>query len=163
MGSPDLPPAQTVIDTLAREAQRPDVHKYMSYQGEPILRKAFADWYKKFYGVDLDWKTEVYPLIGSKEGLMHVCMTFLNEGDKVLVPNPGYPTYSAAVKLAGGEMVTYALNKQTDFLPDFEAIEKAGLDGVKMMLVNYPNMPTGQTPTLELFERIVASAPSTTS
>ena len=128
MGSPDLPPAQTVIDTLAREAQRPDVHKYMSYQGEPILRKAFADWYKKFYGVDLDWKTEVYPLIGSKEGLMHVCMTFLNEGDKVLVPNPGYPTYSAAVKLAGGEMVTYALNKQTDFLPDFEAIEKAGLD-----------------------------------
>ena len=156
MGSPDLPPAQTVIDTLAREAQRPDVHKYMSYQGEPILRKAFADWYKKFYGVDLDWKTEVYPLIGSKEGLMHVCMTFLNEGDKVLVPNPGYPTYSAAVKLAGGEMVTYALNKQTDFLPDFEAIEKAGLDGVKMMLVNYPNMPTGQTPTLELFERIVA-------
>ena len=101
MGSPDLPPAQTVIDTLAREAQRPDVHKYMSYQGEPILRKAFADWYKKFYGVDLDWKTEVYPLIGSKEGLMHVCMTFLNEGDKVLVPNPGYPTYSAAVKLAG--------------------------------------------------------------
>ena len=112
MGSPDLPPAQTVIDTLAREAQRPDVHKYMSYQGEPILRKAFADWYKKFYGVDLDWKTEVYPLIGSKEGLMHVCMTFLNEGDKVLVPNPGYPTYSAAVKLAGGEMVTYALNKQ---------------------------------------------------
>ena len=93
---------KTVIDTLAREAQRPDVHKYMSYQGEPILRKAFADWYKKFYGVDLDWKTEVYPLIGSKEGLMHVCMTFLNEGDKVLVPNPGYPTYSAAVKLAGG-------------------------------------------------------------
>ena len=156
MGSPDLPPAQTVIDTLAREAQRPDVHKYMSYQGEPILRKAFADWYKKFYGVDLDWKTEVYPLIGSKEGLMHVCMTFLNEGDKVLVPNPGYPTFSAAVKLAGREMVTYALNKQTDFLPDFEAIEKAGLDGVKMMLVNYPNMPTGQTPTLELFERIVA-------
>lgn len=84
--------------------------------------------------MDLDWKTEVYPLIGSKEGLMHVCMTFLNEGDKVLVPNPGYPTYSAAVKLAGGRMVTYALNKQTDFLPDFEAIEKAGLDGVKMML-----------------------------
>ena len=138
MGSPDLPPAQTVIDTLAREAQRPDVHKYMSYQGEPILRKAFADWYKKFYGVDLDWKTEVYPLIGSKEGLMHVCMTFLNEGDKVLVPNPGYPTYSAAVKLAGGEMVTYALNKQTDFLPDFEAIEKAGLDGVKKMPAGCP-------------------------
>ena len=155
MGSPDLPPAQTVIDTLAREAQRPDVHKYMSYQGEPILRKAFADWYKKFYGVDLDWKTEVYPLIGSKEGLMHVCMTFLNEGDKVLVPNPGYPTYSAAVKLAGGEMVTYALNKQTDFLPDFEAIEKAGLDGVKMMLVNYPNMPTGANATPEIYERLV--------
>ena len=156
MGSPDLPPAQVVIDTLAREAQRPDVHKYMSYQGEPILRKAFADWYKKYYNVDLDWKSEVYPLIGSKEGLMHVSMTFLNKGDKVLVPNPGYPTYSASVKLAGGEMVTYALNKQTGFLPDFDAIEKAGLEGVKMMLINYPNMPTGQTPTMELFEKIVA-------
>ncbi len=155
MGSPDLPPHQSVIDRLAKEAQRPDVHKYMSYQGEPILRKAFADWYKRYYNVDVDFKSEVLPLLGSKEGLMHICQTFLNVGDKVLVPNPGYPTYSAAVKLSGGVMVPYSLNKQTGFMPDFEAIEAAGLEGVKMMLVNYPNMPTGQTPTPELFEKLV--------
>ena len=156
MGSPDLPPHQSVIDRLAQEAQRPDVHKYMSYQGEPILRKAFADWYKRYYNVDVDFRSEVLPLLGSKEGLMHICQTFLNVGDKVLVPNPGYPTYSAAVKLSGGVMVTYSLNKETGFLPDFEAIEAAGLEGVKMMLVNYPNMPTGQTPTPDLFEKLVA-------
>ena len=155
MGSPNLPPHPAVIERLAREAQRPDVHKYMSFQGEPILRKAFADWYARWYGVELDYRSEVYPLIGSKEGIMHICMTFLNPGDKVLVPDPGYPTYSAAVRLSGGVMVPYALNKQTDFYPDFEAIERAGLDGVKIMLVNYPNMPTGQVPTRELFERIV--------
>ena len=155
MGSPDLPPHQSVIDRLAKEAQRPDVHKYMSYQGEPILRKAFADWYKKWYRTELDFKSEVLPLIGSKEGIMHICMTFLNKGDKVLVPNPGYPTYSAAVRLAGGEMLPYALNKQTNFYPDFDAIEKAGLDGVKMMLVNYPNMPTGANATPEIYERLV--------
>ncbi len=155
MGSPDLPPHPAVIERLAREAQRPDVHKYMSFQGEPILRKAFADWYARWYGVELDYRSEIYPLIGSKEGIMHICMTFLNPGDKVLVPDPGYPTYSAAVRLSGGVMVPYALNKQTDFYPDFEAIERAGLDGVKIMLVNYPNMPTGQVPTRELFERIV--------
>ena len=155
MGSPDLPPHQSVIDRLAKEAQRPDVHKYMSYQGEPILRKAFADWYKRYYNVEVDYRSEVLPLLGSKEGLMHICQTFLNVGDKVLVPNPGYPTYSAAVKLSGGVMVTYSLNKETGFLPDFEAIEAAGLEGVKMMLVNYPNMPTGQTPTPELFEKLV--------
>lgn len=155
MGSPDLPPHPSVIERLAREAQRPDVHKYMSFQGEPILRKAFADWYARWYGVELDYRSEVYPLIGSKEGIMHICMTFLNPGDKVLVPDPGYPTYSAAVRLSGGVMVPYALNEQTDFYPDFEAIERAGLDGVKIMLVNYPNMPTGQVPTRELFERIV--------
>lgn len=156
MGSPDLPPHQSVIDRLSTEAQRPDVHKYMSYQGEPILRKAFAEWYKKWYHVDLDFKSEVYPLIGSKEGIMHICMTFLNDGDKVLVPNPGYPTYASAVELSGGVMLPYSLNKATNFYPDFEAIEKAGLDGVKMMLVNYPNMPTGQMPTKELFEQIIA-------
>lgn len=156
MGSPDLPPHQSVIDRLSKEAQRPDVHKYMSYQGEPILRKAFADWYKRYYNVEVDFKSEVLPLLGSKEGLMHICQTFLNVGDKVLVPNPGYPTYSAAVKLSGGVMVPYSLNKQTGFLPDFEAIEAAGLEGVKMMLVNYPNMPTGQTPTPDLFEKLVA-------
>ena len=156
MGSPDLPPAQCVIDRLSGEAQRPDVHKYMSYKGEPVLRKAFADWYGRWYGVNLDWQSEVLPLIGSKEGIMHVCMTFIDKGDKVLVPNPGYPTYTSAVTLSGGEMVTYALNKENNFTPDLEAIERAGLDGVKMMIVNYPNMPTGQTPTMELFEKLIA-------
>ena len=156
MGSPDLPPAQCVIDRLSTEAQRPDVHKYMSYKGEPVLRKAFAEWYARWYGVQLDWQTEVLPLIGSKEGIMHICMTFLNNGDKVLVPNPGYPTYTSAVTLAGGTMVTYPLNKENGFLPDFAEIEKGGLDGVKMMIINYPNMPTGQTPTKELFEKIIA-------
>ena len=155
MGSPDLPPHSSVIERLSKEAQRPDVHKYMSYKGEPILRKAFADWYRKWYRTELDYNSEVLPLIGSKEGIMHICMTFLNPGDKVLVPDPGYPTYSSAVRLSGGEMITYALNKETNFYPDFEAIERAGLEGVKMMLVNYPNMPTGQTPSRELFQRIV--------
>lgn len=155
MGSPDLPPHHSVIERLAKEAQRPDVHKYMSFKGEPILRKAFADWYRKWYHTELDYNSEVLPLIGSKEGVMHICMTFLNQGDKVLVPNPGYPTYSAAVRLAGGVMMPYAINKENNFYPDFEAIEKAGLDGVKMMLVNYPSMPTGQTPTMELFEKVI--------
>lgn len=155
MGSPDLPPAKCVIDRLASEAQRPDVHKYMSYKGEPVLRKAFAGWYERWYGVQLDWNSEILPLIGSKEGIMHVCMTFLNNGDKVLVPDPGYPTYTSAVTLAGGEIVTYPLNKQNGFMPDFEAMEREGLDGVKIMVANYPNMPTGQTPTPELFERLV--------
>ena len=156
MGSPDLPPAQVVIDRLAKEAQRPDVHKYMSFKGEPVLRNAFAEWYGRWYGVQLDPDSQVLPLIGSKEGIMHICMTFLNQGDKVLVPNPGYPTYSAAVRLSGGVMQTYALNKANNFLPDFDAIEREGVEGVKIMLVNYPNMPTGQIPSNELFERIIA-------
>ena len=155
MGSPDLPPAPEVIERLAAEARRPDVHKYMSFKGEPILRKAFADWYARWYGVELDFETEVLPLIGSKEGIMHICQTFVNPGDRILVPDPGYAAYKAAVRMTGGEMVTYALNKANDFMPDFEAIERAGIEGVKMMFVNYPNMPTGQTPTRELFEKII--------
>ena len=156
MGSPDLPPHPSVVERLAEEARRPDVHKYMSFKGEPVLRKAFADWYERWYGVRVDYNTEVLPLIGSKEGIMHICQTFVNPGDRVLVPNPGYAAYKAAVSLTGGEMVTYALNKANDFTPDFEAIEAAGLEGVKLMFVNYPNMPTGQLPTRELFERLVA-------
>lgn len=156
MGSPDLPPARVVIDRLAAEARRPDVHKYMSFRGEPILRKAFADWYGRWYGVELDYETEVLPLMGSKEGIMHICQTFLNKGDRVLVPDPGYPTYSSTVRLSGGTIVRYALNKSNGFMPDFGAMERDGVEGVKIMFVNYPNMPTGQTPTTELFERIVA-------
>ncbi len=156
MGSPDLPPAPEVIDRLCREAHRPDVHKYMSFRGESVLRNAFAEWYRKWYRVELDPRTEILPLIGSKEGIIHICMTFLDQGDRVLVPNPGYPTYSAAVRLAGGTIVSYALDRENDFLPDFGAIERAGVDGVKIMFVNYPNMPTGRTPTPELFERLTA-------
>ena len=156
MGSPDLPPAPAVIERLYQEAQRPDVHKYMSFKGEPILRKAFADWYAKWYGVEVDYNTEVLPLIGSKEGIMHICQTFINPGDKVLVPNPGYAAYKAAVSMTGGVMLPYSLNKSNDFMPDFEAIEAAGLDGVKIMFANFPGMPTGKTPTRELFEKIVA-------
>lgn len=155
MGSPDLPPAQCVIDRLSEEAQRPDVHKYQPFNGTLMLRKAFADWYARWYGVTLDPNNEVLPLIGSKEGIMHICQTFVNPGDRILVPNPGYATYSSAIRLTGGVMVPYALNKRTGFMPDFEQIEREGLDGVKMMFCNFPGMPTGQVPTEELFRKIL--------
>ncbi len=155
-GSPDLPPHSSVIETLCEVSKRPEVHRYMSYKGEPVLRNAFSKWYKEWYGVEFNPATEILPLIGSKEGLMHISMTFLSKGDRVLVPNPGYPTYSSAVKLAGGEMVSYALNASNNFEPDFDAIEAAGLDGVKMMMINYPNMPTGERGSRELFERVIA-------
>ncbi|MBQ3203984.1 MAG: aminotransferase class I/II-fold pyridoxal phosphate-dependent enzyme [Alistipes sp.] len=158
IGSPDMPPHQRVIDRLASEAQRPDVHAYQPYNGSELLREAYAAWYEKWYNVKLNPKTEVLPLLGSKEGIMHICMAFLDAGDKVLVPNPGYPTYRAAVTLAGGDVVEYHLNESTDFYPDFEAIEKEDLSRVKLMFVNYPNMPTGTLPTVELFEKLVAFA-----
>lgn len=155
IGSPDMPPHQRVIDRLASEAQRPDVHAYQPYNGSDLLREAYAAWYEKWYNVKLNPKTEVLPLLGSKEGIMHICMAFLDAGDKVLVPNPGYPTYRAAVTLAGGEVLEYHLNESTDFYPDFDAIEKEDLSRVKLMFVNYPNMPTGTLPTVELFEKLV--------
>lgn len=158
IGSPDMPPHQRVIDRLATEAQRPDVHAYQPYNGSELLREAYAEWYAKWYNVKLNPKNEVLPLLGSKEGIMHICMAFLDAGDKVLVPNPGYPTYRAAVTLAGGEVLEYHLNESTDFYPDFEAIEKEDLSKVKLMFVNYPNMPTGTLPTVELFEKLVAFA-----
>lgn len=155
IGSPDMPPSKQTVEKLCEVAAQPNAHGYQPTMGTPELRHAMANFYKRWYDVDLNADTEVQPLIGSKEGILHVTLAFVNPGEKVLVPNPGYPTYSAAVRLAGGEMVTYALNKETNFYPDFAAIEKAGLDGVKMMLINYPNMPTGQTPTMELFQQIV--------
>ena len=158
IGSPDMPPHQRVIDRLASEAQRPDVHAYQPYNGSELLREAYAAWYEKWYNVKLNPKNEVLPLLGSKEGIMHICMAFLDAGDKVLVPNPGYPTYRAAVTLAGGDVLEYHLNESTDFYPDFEAIEKEDLSRVKLMFVNYPNMPTGTLPTVELFEKLVAFA-----
>lgn len=156
MGSPDMPPHRSVIERLMKEAQRPEVHKYMSFKGEPVLREAFAKWYDRWYGVKLDAQNEVLPLIGSKEGIMHLCMTFLDHGDEVLVPDPGYATYSAAVRLAGSILRPYRLTEQNDFYPDLEEIERDGVGRVKMMIVNYPGMPTGQRPTRELFERIIA-------
>ncbi len=158
IGSPDLPPHPSVIQTLQEEAARPDVHAYQSYKGSPILRKAMSKWYQKWYGVTLDPDQEILPLIGSKEGIMHVCMTYLNEGDIALVPNPGYPTYRSAVKLAGGTCVDYNLTEEENWQPDFHALEaiiKANPRKVKLMWVNYPHMPTGQLPDPALFEAIV--------
>ena len=154
IGSPDLPPHPSVINVLQQEAAKPGTHAYQGYKGVPALRNAFANWYKKWYAVDLDPETEILPLIGSKEGIMHICMTYLNKGDKVLVPNPGYPTYSSAVKLAGGEIVNYELKEENNWEPDFNSIQTS--NDTKIMFVNYPHMPTGQLPSKELFKKIVA-------
>lgn len=166
IGSPDLPPHPDVIKVLQEESAKPNVHAYQNYKGSPILRKAFADWYSQWYHVELNPETEILPLIGSKEGIMHICMTYLNDGDIVLVPNPGYPTYSSAAKLAGGKIVSYELKEENNWMPDFSAIEASfssptggGQEGAaKLMFVNYPQMPTGQLPTKEMFEQLVAFA-----
>jgi len=158
IGSPDLPPHPDVIKVLHEEAAKPNTHAYQSYKGSPVLRKAMSDWYKTWYNVELNPETEILPLIGSKEGIMHICMTYLNKGDEVLVPNPGYPTYTSAVKLAGGKCVEYKLREKNKYEPDFDKLENRKLKKVKLMFVNYPQMPTGQSPSKELFERIVAFA-----
>jgi LL-diaminopimelate aminotransferase len=156
IGSPDLPPHPDVIKVLQEESAKPNVHAYQNYKGSPVLRQAFAQWYQKYYGVLLNPDTEILPLIGSKEGIMHICMTYLNDGDEALVPNPGYPTYRSAVKLAGGVCVDYELKEENNYFPDFEALENSDLSRVKLMWVNYPQMPTGQLPTKKLFEQLVA-------
>ncbi|MDE5789917.1 MAG: aminotransferase class I/II-fold pyridoxal phosphate-dependent enzyme [Muribaculaceae bacterium] len=158
IGGPDLPPAPEVIETLCEEAHDPKNHSYQSYTGIPELRKGFADWYERYYGVSLDPSREILPLIGSKEGIMHITMAFVNPGDSVLVPNPGYPTYSSVSKLAGATLITYDLNPERGWQPDFDALEEldAVKEGkVKLMWINYPNMPTGSPATHELFERAV--------
>jgi LL-diaminopimelate aminotransferase len=156
IGSPDMPPHPDVIKTLQEEAAKPNVHGYQSYKGSPILRKAMSDWYKKWYEVELNPDTEILPLIGSKEGIVHICMTYLNKGDEVLLPNPGYPTYRSAVKLAGGKYVEYKLREKNNYEPDFDKLEKKNLRKVKLMFVNYPQMPTGQLPSKELFAKLIA-------
>ena len=156
IGSPDLPPHPDVIKVLQEESAKPNVHAYQSYKGSPVLRKAMSDWYKKWYNVDLNIDSEILPLIGSKEGIMHICMTYLNDGDEVLVPNPGYPTYRSAVKLSGGVCVDYDLLEQNKYEPDFDALDKSDLSKVKLMFVNYPQMPTGNNANRPLFEKIVA-------
>lgn len=156
IGSPDLPPHPDVVKVLQEEAEKSNTHAYQSYKGSPVLRNAIAAWYAKWYGVTINPDTEVLPLIGSKEGIMHICMTYLNEGDEVLIPNPGYPTYSSAVKLAGGKAISYEMKEENNWEPDFVALEQMDLRKVKLLWVNYPHMPTGQLPTVALFEKIVA-------
>jgi LL-diaminopimelate aminotransferase len=165
IGSPDLPPHNSVIRILQEESAKPGVHAYQGYKGSPILRKAISNWYAGWYGVELNPDSEILPLIGSKEGIMHICMTYINEGDTVLVPNPGYPTYRSAAKLAGANVKDYNLKEQNNWFPDFDELEKIIREvesGTKqngiLMFVNYPHMPTGQLPTSDLFEKLVAFA-----
>ena len=155
IGSPDGMPPHEAVEALVESASEPGNHAYQSYVGLPELRQAFADWYSKWYGVALDPSKEIQPLVGSKEGILLISLAFLNEGDKVLVPDPGYPTYSSASKLTGAEIVTYDLKAENGWQPDFEALEAMDLSGVKIMWTNYPNMPTGAPATMELYERLV--------
>jgi aspartate/methionine/tyrosine aminotransferase len=155
IGSPDRPPSDAVIRELRSHALSPDEHGYQPYVGIPEFRQAVADWYKRWYDVTLDPHTEIQPLIGSKEGILHISMAFLNPGDGVLIPNPGYPTYSSVSKLVGADIKTYDLTEENYWEPDFACMEKMDLSNVKLMWVNYPNMPTGAPASISLFERIV--------
>jgi aspartate/methionine/tyrosine aminotransferase len=163
IGSPDQPPHPDVIKTLQEESAKPNVHGYQNYKGSPVLRNAFANWYRQWYHVDLNADTEILPLIGSKEGIMHICMTYFDEGDAVLIPNPGYPTYASAVKLSGATPLLYDLKEENHYRPDFNQLEKLVQDArqlssctVKGLWMNYPQMPTGEPASKELFEQIIA-------
>ena len=155
VGSPDLPPSQEAINVLCDEAHKPDTHGYQPYVGIPELRKGFASWYKTWFNVTLDPQTEIQPLIGSKEGILHISLAFLNPGDGVLVPNPGYPTYTSVSNLVDATIVPYELKEENGWYPDFDALEKMDLSRVKLMWINYPNMPTGADATVELYQKIV--------
>ncbi|MEM9052475.1 MAG: aminotransferase class I/II-fold pyridoxal phosphate-dependent enzyme [Bacteroidota bacterium] len=155
IGSPDMPPPAEVREKLISVLSDPDVNQYQSYRSLPELRQAFAKWYQTHFNTSLDPEKELLPLIGSKEGIMHISMTFLSEGDEVLVPNPGYPAYAACCKLAGGKVREYALNAKNGWMPDLEQLAKEDLPAVKLMWVNYPHMPTGTRATKELFERLI--------
>ena len=162
IGSPDLPPAEEVVSTLGEEAARETSHGYQPYIGISELRNAFSAWYRKWYGVELDPASEILPLIGSKEGIMHISMAFVNEGDGVLVPNPGYPTYTSVSRLVGAKIIPYDLSAGNNWEPDLEALEaqhaagEIDLNSVKLLWCNYPNMPTGANGSIPLFERLVA-------
>jgi aspartate/methionine/tyrosine aminotransferase len=156
IGSPDQPPSDNTIRRLADEAQKPNVHGYQSYNGSPALRKAFSDWYLKYFKVMLDPENEILPLMGSKEGIMHISMAFVNPGDEVLVPNPGYPTYSSVTNLVGGKIKYYDLDEKGGWLPDLDKLEKSDLSRVKLMWTNYPNMPTGTKGSADLFRKLVS-------
>jgi len=160
IGSPDMPPSQQTIDTLCKEVQNPAAHGYQPYVGIPEMRQGMADFYRRWYGVELNPNTEIQPLIGSKEGILHVTLAFVNPGDKVLVPNPGYPTYTSLSKLLGAEIVNYNLQEDNNWQPDFDQLEeivngKSSNGKIRLMWTNYPNMPTGASATIELFEKLV--------
>lgn len=155
IGSPDLPPSKETVEALCESAINTSVHGYQPYVGIPELRKAFADWYQKWFNVTLNPVNEIQPLIGSKEGILHISMAFLNPGDGVLVPNPGYPTYTSVSNLVQARVVTYDLDENNGWQPDFDALEQLDLSNIKLMWVNYPNMPTGANATPELLERLV--------
>ena len=155
IGSPDMPPSEETINVLCQQARREDTHGYQPTIGTPELRTAMAGFYKRWYGVELDPATEIQPLIGSKEGILHVTLTFVNPGDEVLVPNPGYPTYTSLSKLLGAKIVNYDLTQEGGWQPDFDALEQLDLSRVRLMWTNYPNMPTGAKARRETYERLV--------
>lgn len=158
IGSPDLPPSAETVETLCIEARKPDAHGYQPTVGIPELRRAMAKFYKRWFNVTLNPDNEIQPLIGSKEGILHITLAFANPGDKVLVPNPGYPTYTSLSKLLGCKVVYYDLLPQNNWQPDFDALEQTDLDGVKIIWTNYPNMPTGTNALRSTYERLVAFA-----
>ncbi len=155
IGSPDMPPSPETVEKLCEVARQPDTHGYQPTVGTPELRKAMAGFYKRWYGVGLDYRTEIQPMIGSKEGILHVTLAFVNPGDEVLVPNPGYPTYTSLSKILGAKVVNYDLDGNNGWQPDFNALEQMDLSRVKLMWTNYPNMPTGGDARMETYERLV--------
>lgn len=158
IGSPDMPPSKGTIDKLCETARQDDAHGYQPTMGTPELRQAMSDFYKRWYGVCLDPQTEIQPLIGSKEGILHVTLAFVNPGDKVLVPNPGYPTYTSLSKILGAEVVNYNLREGNGWQPDFDELESMDLTGVRLMWTNYPNMPTGAPAQMEIYRKLVSFA-----
>jgi LL-diaminopimelate aminotransferase len=156
IGSPDMAPSSATINRLYKESTKPENHGYQSYRGIPELRKAFALWYEDFFRVNLDPGSEILPLMGSKEGIVHITMAFVNPGDEVLIPNPGYPTYESATKLAGGISRHYELNEAGGWLPDLQKLKEEGLEKVKIMWVNYPHMPTGTKASIDLFAELIS-------
>jgi LL-diaminopimelate aminotransferase len=156
IGSPDAAPHPTVISAIQTAMFDAKAHEYQSYQGLPEMRKGFADFYKNQFNVNLDFNSEILPLMGSKEGIMHISLAFLNEGDEVLIPNPGYPTYASVTELVQAKPIYYDLKEANDWQPDFEQLEQLDLTKVKLMWIGYPHMPTGANATLELYEQLIA-------
>lgn len=155
IGSPDMAPSKNTVEMLVSESRKKDTHAYQSYMGIPALREAFAQWYQKYFKVTLNPEKEILPLMGSKEGIMHISMAFLNPGDEVLVPNPGYPAYAAVARLVSAKIRLYELKEENSWLPDLEILENTDLSGVKIMWINYPNMPTGAKATKQLFRDLI--------